>query len=450
MINNSYSFESIIFIIDEVIRPSYLNKIQEIILKQVWEGKTYSEIANIYNYDTEYIKTKGCELWKLLSKSFGTQINKSNFVPFMRSQINSLNSSLDKYQKRETTITSNSKQEYIHWTTAPEITNFQGRQMELTQLHNWSQEPCCRAVIISGMVGCGKTALAIKFGKQISEQFDYVIWFSLTESLSVKELLKSYLQIFASSVDQSLVDDYEHINSLLTKFVEHLRTYRCLLIIDDLDSILESDSTTIFYRQNSEEYAQLLRCLVATHHQSLSIFTSSIKPKIFEYYDNERVFFMHLQGLNQSSLELVYRNRLKNNNLTELQWHSLIKYCQYNPQIINIFVSNINNILEEDFNCILQEISLLKEVTKILEQELNNLSKLEKEMLYWLAINSGYTKNELLERQFSHFRPKSKLHESFDFLRERGLIYKKDNNYILQPLMKNYMQKKLIEIIIQE
>lgn len=447
MINNSYSFENVIFIVDDVIRPSYLNKIQEIILKQVWEGKTYSEIASLYNYDAEYIKTKGCELWKLLSKSFGTQISKSNFVPFMRSQISLLES---KAHQPQITQTVTIEREKIHWNTAPDVTDFQGRTAELTKLSHWSQEPSCRSIVISGMVGCGKSILAAKFAQQVSSQFDYVIWFSLSESIPVKALLRNYLEIFISAKDRNGVNFSDDLSNLLNKFLEYLRAYRCLLIIDDLDSILESDCATIYYRQNAEEYSQLLRCLVATYHQSLSIFTSNIKPKMLEYYTSSRVFFMHLQGLKQSTLNLIYRNRLKT-NLTELQWHSLSKYCVYNPQIINIFTSNINNILlEEDFAWTLKEISLLKEIADLIEKELKNLSELEKEIVYWLAINCSCPKSELLERRVSHFRRTiSQLQESFSILKKRGLIYKKENDYVLQPLIKDYIQKKLIEIGLQ-
>ncbi|HHP7232464.1 MAG TPA: hypothetical protein ACFCUY_16590, partial [Xenococcaceae cyanobacterium] len=76
--------DQVIQLIDHQINPSYLNKIQEIILKETWQGKTYVEIAKEYNYESEYIKSAGCELWKLISQAFNQQINKSNFVAFIK------------------------------------------------------------------------------------------------------------------------------------------------------------------------------------------------------------------------------------------------------------------------------------------------------------------------------------------------------------------------------
>jgi hypothetical protein len=448
MITNSSNFELVIPLIDDVIRPSYLNKIQEIILKQVWEGKTYSEIANHYNYDSEYVKTKGCELWKLLSKSFGTQISKSNFVPFMRSQINLLESNSKPAPEQVITVSNDLERERIYWTTAPDVANFQGRTAELTELNNWSQDSLCRCIVISGMVGCGKTTLATKFAKEIRDRFEYVIWFSLTDYTSVKNLLINYLKILDVRSEQNYADDANNIGNLLTQFVECLRTHRCLLIVDGVESILEGNGAAVSYRQGSEEYAQLLRCLVATEHQSLSVFTSSIKPKVLEYYASDRVAFLQLKGLKQSSVDKIYRNRFKN-NLTELQWQDLGDYCHYNPQILNIFVGNYNNILPEDFEWSLKEISLLREIEKLLEREFQYFSELEKEIIYWLAINCSCKKVELLEHKITNFRPKSQLQESFDFLNKRGLILKQDNSYILQPLIKDYIQRKLVKIGLQ-
>jgi hypothetical protein len=355
--------------------------------------------------------------------------------------------------ERATSITLPQKieRERHYWTTAPDVTNFQGREAELTRLNSWSQDPSCRCIVISGMVGCGKTTLATKFAKQASAQFEYVIWVSLTDSSSVKNLLKNYLQIFSTPAEDNLLDDTNNIGNLLAKFIEYLRTFRCLLVVDGLESILQGHHAAVSYRKGYEEYAQLLRCLVATEHQSLSIFTSSIKPKVLEYYASDRILFLPLKGLQQSSISRVYRDRLKT-NLTELQWQNLTQYCQYNPQILNIFVGNLNNVSPEEFESSLKEISLLLDIEKLLERQLKYLSELEKEIIYWLAINCGCQETELLDCKISHahFRPKSQLQESFNFLSERGFIEKQENNnYTLQALMKDYIQRKLIKIGLQ-
>jgi hypothetical protein len=85
---NELDFERVLTVIDDAIKPAYLNKVQELVLLHTYEGKTYSEIAAAYCYDSEYIKTVGCELWRLLSKSFNQQITKANFSQFVRKYTN--------------------------------------------------------------------------------------------------------------------------------------------------------------------------------------------------------------------------------------------------------------------------------------------------------------------------------------------------------------------------
>lgn len=427
MINNYYDFDRAISIIDEVIKPYYLNKIQEIILRQVWEGKTYSEIATSFNYDMEYVKTKGYELWKLLSKSFGTQISKSTFVPFMRNQIDTrtkskLTSSQSSQKAVWNTIVLSNRE--LYWMTAPEVSSFEGRGLELAWLDTWSQNPNCRCIVVSGMHGCGKTSLVTKFAKQVSDRFEYVIWFSLTDAPSVKLLLNNYLQIFTSSLNIKTDVSSESLHHLLANVLNYLRQYRCLLILDELQAILEVGDYTISYLQGYEEYGQLLRCLISTQHQSLLITTSCVKPKILNYYSTDRVFFLNLQGLQQSSIIKIFSKRLKT-NLTEFQWQNLSKYCMHNPLLLSIAIGSMKNLLPEDIELVLKDIFLLKEIEQLLEQELNYLSLLEKEIVYILAICCCESSIDALNEIISCSQSSSQKLESLNSLKDRYLIFQK-------------------------
>ncbi|BBD55786.1 hypothetical protein [Planktothrix agardhii] len=67
-----------------------LNKVQEIVFRHVWEGKSYREISTLIEYDYEYIKDVGSKLWKRLSEAFWEKVKKDN-----------LNSVVRRYLKRE-------------------------------------------------------------------------------------------------------------------------------------------------------------------------------------------------------------------------------------------------------------------------------------------------------------------------------------------------------------
>lgn len=58
----------------------HLNSLQLTILKGVLSGQKYVAIAKQYGCSTGHAKDKGYELWKLLSKVFEEEVNKSNLV----------------------------------------------------------------------------------------------------------------------------------------------------------------------------------------------------------------------------------------------------------------------------------------------------------------------------------------------------------------------------------
>jgi len=68
-----------------------LYPVQEIILRQVWERKTYTSIASTSNYGENYLRNIASSLWQSLSKILQTPISKSNF----RSSVESRSLSAD-------------------------------------------------------------------------------------------------------------------------------------------------------------------------------------------------------------------------------------------------------------------------------------------------------------------------------------------------------------------
>ncbi len=71
--------EEALEIVESVLEQGRLNKVQETVFRQSWEGASYGAIARISGYDTGYIKDTGCHLWQALSKAFGYKVTKNNF-----------------------------------------------------------------------------------------------------------------------------------------------------------------------------------------------------------------------------------------------------------------------------------------------------------------------------------------------------------------------------------
>lgn len=71
--------------IDEVIQlvnaksDKTLNPVQEILLREVWVGQTYADIASNFHYGERYLRNAASLLWQSISEIFHTSITKSNF-----------------------------------------------------------------------------------------------------------------------------------------------------------------------------------------------------------------------------------------------------------------------------------------------------------------------------------------------------------------------------------
>ncbi|MDT9181370.1 hypothetical protein [Limnospira sp. PMC 289.06] len=80
-------------LVEAVLDYRCLNKIQETVFRQTWDGKSYQEIAANTGYEPDYVKDVGAKLWKLLSEAFGEKIKKDTLKSVLKkylhnSQIN--------------------------------------------------------------------------------------------------------------------------------------------------------------------------------------------------------------------------------------------------------------------------------------------------------------------------------------------------------------------------
>jgi len=53
----------------------------------------------------------------------------------------------------------------------------------------------------------------------------------------------------------------ESINARVSRLLDYLRKHRCLLVLDNAESLLRSGDSPGYYRKNMKVYAQLLGCM---------------------------------------------------------------------------------------------------------------------------------------------------------------------------------------------
>ncbi|BAZ40712.1 WD-repeat protein [Calothrix sp. NIES-4101] len=95
------------------------------------------------------------------------------------------------------------------------------------------------------MGGIGKTALSVKLAELVENDFDCLIWRSLRNAPSVEELLRDLIG-FLSTESQIVINN--SVDKQIPQLVNCLREKRCLVVLDNLESVLDSDQKAGNYR----------------------------------------------------------------------------------------------------------------------------------------------------------------------------------------------------------
>lgn len=81
------------------------------------------------------------------------------------------------------------------WGRALDTSTFCGRTQELAGLKKWVLEDRCRLVLLLGIGGIGKSAIAAQFVQQIQSAFEVVVWRSLQNAPPFSEWLETVLPV---------------------------------------------------------------------------------------------------------------------------------------------------------------------------------------------------------------------------------------------------------------
>jgi WD40 repeat protein/transcriptional regulator with XRE-family HTH domain len=340
------------------------------------------------------------------------------------------------------------------WGDAIDVSVFYGRDATLAQLQQWLVEDGCRLVALLGIGGIGKSALAVKLGTQLQPEFDVIVWRSLQNAPLQEDFLESVLQfLLPVQAEDTVIPD--SLDGRLTKLMDCLRQQRCLLILDNVETILRGGSQVGQYRPGYEGYGQLLRSLGEVLHQSCILLTSREKPKEVALLEGEQlpVRSLVLEGLNPTEGRQLFQSKGQFSG-SETEWHQLIEHYRGNPLALKMVAAAVQEFLNGRIADVLpyieQGIAIFSDIRDLLARQCDRLSPSEQEVIRWLAINREPVSAANLSEDILTVSTKRSLPDAIQSLLRRSMIEQSSTGFSLQPVVMEYVTEQLVEYVCEE
>jgi len=341
----------------------------------------------------------------------------------------------------------------VDWGEAGDGGIFYGRGEELAQLEEWILAEGCRLIVLLGMGGIGKTALATHLTRTLQPSFDFIFWRSLLNAPPIEDILAEAIAFLSGP---QAADEASSLSRKIECFLNALRTLRCLIVLDNVEAVLQAGSQgqAGHFRASYEAYGTLFQLVGETAHRSCLVLTSREKPKEVGLLEGKRspVRSLLLPPLQEEACQHVLGDR----ELVgpEAAWKTLISHYAGNPLALKLVAGTIEEVFGGDILIFLQQGgSLLGDIRELLNQQFERLSIMERHLLYWLAIEREAVAPESLLANVVTSVSKDRLLEALDYLvRRRSWIEKEEarTTFTLQPVIMQYVTDRLIEQVYDE
>lgn len=419
----------------------YLTDIQELVFLKCWDKCSYQQIAHSLDYDCDYIKKVGSQLWRLISQALGKKVTKSNFHSLLRQYA-------IEHQLEPGGLTKRGNFAKVDWGEASDVSIFYGRQAELDKLESWIVWDRCRLIAILAIGGMGKTAVSVKLARRLQSHFDYVIWRSVRDSPLLSELLVNIIELFADSESSKLTESNKN---LLSQSIAYLQQYRCLIVIDNFETVLQSNSSHGVYRDGYEDYGEFLRRLGDVWHQSCAIVTSREKPEEISALQGEKlpVRVLHLRGLDETAgQKLLQAEGLA---ITAEASKQLVESYQGNALAIKMAATAIEDLFAGDLGLFLaQKTRVFNGLRLHLSHHFERLGDLERQIMYWLAIEHEPVFLSELQADLIPTVSSHQILEAVEDLTWRSLVEITNTGFTLQSMIVEYVTQEIIENFVEE
>jgi WD40 repeat protein/transcriptional regulator with XRE-family HTH domain len=332
----------------------------------------------------------------------------------------------------------------VNLVEALDVSHFTGREVEVAELSEWILEERCRLVTLLGMGGIGKSMLASLLGSRLVPHFEAVLWRSVRDAPACEALVADCLTFFSETPPAAFPTSLEQ---RITQLVARLQARRCLLVLDNFDTLLQSSDPEGGYLLGYEGYGRLLARLAESTHQSCVLLTSREKPREIEPLEGVRspVRSLRLGGLDDQTARVLLAD--KGLSGTPAAWQRLVAGYAGNPLALKIGAQVVSDLFGGDLDRFLQEGELIfNGIRPMLRQQVGRLTPLEHLLLTWLAVLREWTTLDTLSQVLHPRVLRAQVLEALEALARRSLVERgQQASFSLQSVVMEYLAGELGE-----
>jgi WD40 repeat protein len=340
------------------------------------------------------------------------------------------------------------------WGDAPDVDKFVGRVAEQAELRRWVVMDRCRVVALLGLGGIGKSTLAAALARDLANDFQILYWRSLRNAPPVDEWLANAIEFLSNHELLPSEGEMARRGQLL----DLLRQRRCLLVLDNLETVLPSDDESSGSGYGNTGFVGLVQALAQSPHQSCLLLTSREVPIELDQLRAQTgpVRALALDGMSVPEGQAL----LEGHGIwgDQAAWTSLVHTYAGNGLALKVASATIQQVFGGDIAAFISYVKetyglAVRGIRRLMDTQVERrLSSLEMNVLRWLAIEREPVTLAKLRVDLEPGARPGAIMEAVESLRRRSLVEFNDHarGFTLQSVVLEYVTDRLVEQVADE
>ncbi|NEO85739.1 MAG: helix-turn-helix domain-containing protein [Spirulina sp. SIO3F2] len=333
------------------------------------------------------------------------------------------------------------------WGNAPEV-DFSGHDREKEQLSQWIVDVNCRVITITGIARIGKTCLVSQVARAAANQFEFVLWRSVKNRPEPTQLFEELSTLIK---ENEFPTEYPAA-SLMRWPLDYLKQHRCLIILNQMESIMQPGEAIGKFRAGYEAYGELLKNIGGKSHQSTVLLIGQEPLRELTPYagDSRPIRHMEVAGLCHKEARKILAEHKIHGSAHKLD--ALIDRYDGHPLFLRIAAQHIRDLTQGNIDQFLAKDdapTIFNGLEQWLDEIFARLSHSERTLINWLAISFQPVTESYLHRLVQV--PPEQLRHTLLSLKRRGLIkLTQDGHYEIAEYLREYLIYKMRQMLIEE